>query len=239
MARIIYDPASVSIEDGSGEGNENLFLHFTDGINARFHVWIKVAEDGTISLGDQLYKNSIADRYLDRAAYKTNPAHFDTRKLDPNAKENAALLEELLAVVRRDDLVAKAREAKAERLRIAEERSAVRRRIAHVQELGPQFLDVLRGIEDHLSSLRAAKPEGYEEGQRLRAQAKELLALADMPMDDRREFKCRPTSRPDQSAQSVYAVNERAAREDYATRYAAGLDILPEEVEAVEQPNLY
>jgi hypothetical protein len=74
---------------------------------ARFHIWaVQNRADNVRLLEGYVYKNSIAQH--------GRPGYFHTRQIDAEAKTQAAILAEVLAIVDRDDLVAKARAAKAE-----------------------------------------------------------------------------------------------------------------------------
>lgn len=111
----------------------------------RFHVWaVQQRRDRSRILEGIVYKNSIAKH--------GEPGHYHTRQLDPETKTQAEILAEVLAVVDRDDLVEKARQAARNKLarnrrtaELAAELSAIEREVITIWKAGDRLQPALLG----------------------------------------------------------------------------------------------
>jgi hypothetical protein len=117
---------------------ENIHVEHVDGIKFaigwtidgfRFHIW---AERGlsaaSLQLQGSVFKNPPA------GVKHRQPGYFDTRQIDPEAKTQAAILAEVLAVVERDELVRKARRANAEKIQRARRKTELEQALYQVDQ---------------------------------------------------------------------------------------------------------
>lgn len=100
--------------------------------DARFHVWAEQRR-GRRELEGTIFKNSIAPH--------GTAGHFDTRQLNPEHKTQGAILAAVLAVVDRDNLLAKAYQAERDRVRRAQRRNDLQHDIDAVEQ---KALEALR-----------------------------------------------------------------------------------------------
>lgn len=130
--------------------------HYAIGWNAngaRYHIW----NGERLNI---LYKNPPlgTPRYVTVGGYeRKNPANYDTRKLDPNAKAHADVIAHVLKFVADNDLVAKARKAEQDE-RDAKQAAARAAELAGYRKAfadhGPYVLDILS--DDELIALGRA-----------------------------------------------------------------------------------
>jgi hypothetical protein len=221
MPKIIYGPETVTVSD---QGNGRFILYFSS-MDARYHISL----DGDLNLepGCPLYKNPPIEtpRYL--ANHERNPADFSTRQLDPAAKENAALLDELLDTVRRDGLIAKATAEREANEAEEKRRFDLKRALHNQREAGPILFAALETLLERAGAGATGEP--------LReAMAAAEAALAAGLGANRREFFCRPKGADTQSRQGIYAATAEIAAQEYALRNLAGQAVLPDEIDVSE-----
>lgn len=98
MATAPTTPAGITDVDVTVSGRMHAAGWHADG--ARFHVWF---DPTTFEPEQVVYKNPLVAR--------GRPGYFDTRKLRADTALQAAIIQYVLGVVRRDDLVGKGRAA--------------------------------------------------------------------------------------------------------------------------------
>jgi hypothetical protein len=234
--KINPETVRLNLSGGSNVGS----LHFHDEA-ARYHIWVNLEplEPRVDHTGGRprviLYKNPPLGLGYSDAGY------FPTRHLDATAAANKPTVDRLFEIARERDVITIARAERDKAARVAALRDEERRILRVQRELGPQLLELLRAISDHVESKRAADPAFVEEGRRHRDRMIELIRLADAPREEGRRVEVRDRRKPATPPSIVYAVNDRAAIESACLGRVNGIvlnDVLPEDIEVVSSAPL-
>lgn len=122
---------------------------------ARYHVWFdlrtkEIQKDLSIgrhaARGRILYKNPLVDR--------RHPDHFETRRLDADAAQNAKIIGLVFKEIEDKNLIAKAKADETEKERKRQEANAEHSRQARVKEAGLRLVKALRLLVDDAPDAR-------------------------------------------------------------------------------------